>query len=75
MPTSIYTSDPQVQSESRIMMNLDQVTPREQQILNLLVQGFSNKEIGGELNISLRTVGSAFVPCFCVPESARAANV
>jgi DNA-binding NarL/FixJ family response regulator len=38
------------------MMNLDQVTPREQQILNLLVQGFSNKEIGGELNISLRIV-------------------
>jgi len=49
-------SDRQVQSESQIMMNLDQVTPREQQILNLLVQGFSNKEIGGELNISLRTV-------------------
>jgi DNA-binding CsgD family transcriptional regulator len=50
------SSDRQVQSESQIMMNLDQVTPREQQILNLLVQGFSNKEIGGELNISLRTV-------------------
>ena len=40
------------------MINLDQVkiTPREQQILNLLVQGCSNKEIGGQLNISLRTV-------------------
>jgi DNA-binding NarL/FixJ family response regulator len=38
------------------MMNLDRVTPREQQVLNLLVQRFSNKEIGGELNISLRTV-------------------
>jgi DNA-binding NarL/FixJ family response regulator len=40
------------------MINLDQVkvTPREQQVLNLLVQGFSNKEIGGQLNISLRTV-------------------
>jgi len=40
------------------MMNLDQVkvTHREQQVLNLLVLGFSNREIGGELNISLRTV-------------------
>ena len=38
------------------MINLDQVkvTPREQQVLNLLVQGFSNREIGGELSISLR---------------------
>jgi len=38
------------------MMSLDHVTPREQQVLNLLVQGFSNKGIEGELNISLRTV-------------------
>ena len=39
--------------EHLMMIN---VTPREQQVLNLLVQGCSNKEIGGELNISLRTV-------------------
>jgi DNA-binding NarL/FixJ family response regulator len=40
------------------MINLDQVkaTPRDQQVLNLLVQGCSNKEIGGELDISTRTV-------------------
>jgi len=38
------------------MTNLDRVTPREQQVLHLLTQGLSNKEIGGELNISLRTV-------------------
>src|SRR5580658_5958777 len=40
------------------MINLDQVnvTPREQQILNLLVHGFSNREIGGQLDISQRTV-------------------
>ena len=40
------------------MINLDQVklTPREQQVVNLLVQGFSNREIGDELCISLRTV-------------------
>jgi DNA-binding NarL/FixJ family response regulator len=40
------------------MTNLDhvKVSPREQQVLNLLVQGCSNKEIGGQLHISLRTV-------------------
>jgi DNA-binding NarL/FixJ family response regulator len=40
------------------MINLDQVkvTPRDQQVLNLLVQGCSNKEIAGQLNISPRTV-------------------
>lgn len=40
------------------MLNLDQVkvTPRDQQVLNLLVQGCSNKEIAGQLNISPRTV-------------------
>jgi DNA-binding NarL/FixJ family response regulator len=32
------------------------VTPRDQQVLNLLVQGCSNKEIAGQLNISPRTV-------------------
>jgi DNA-binding NarL/FixJ family response regulator len=40
------------------MMNLDQVkvTAREQQVLNLLMQACTNKEIGRELSISLRTV-------------------
>jgi DNA-binding NarL/FixJ family response regulator len=32
------------------------VTPRDQQVLNLLVQGRRNKEIAGQLNISPRTV-------------------
>ena len=32
------------------------VTPRDQQVLDLLVQGCSNKEIAGELSISRRTV-------------------
>jgi len=41
-----------------IVISLDQVkvTPRDQQVLNLLVQGCSNKEIAGQLNISPRTV-------------------
>lgn len=40
------------------MMEIEQVkiTPRDQQVLNLLVQGCSNKEIAGQLNISPRTV-------------------
>ena len=40
------------------MVDLAQVkvTPRDQQVLNLLVQGCSNKEIAGQLNISPRTV-------------------
>ena len=32
------------------------ITPRDQQVLNLLVQGCSNKEIAGQLSISPRTV-------------------
>jgi len=40
------------------MTTLDQVkvTPRDQQILNLLVQACSNKEIGNQLKMSPRTV-------------------
>jgi DNA-binding NarL/FixJ family response regulator len=41
-----------------IMIDINEVkiTPRDQQVLNLLVQGCSNKEIAGQLNISPRTV-------------------
>jgi len=40
------------------MMNLEKVkvTPRDRQVLDLLVQGCSNKEIAGQLSISPRTV-------------------
>jgi len=41
---------------SMIDLSEIKVTPRDQQVLNLLVQGCSNKEIAGELNISPRTV-------------------
>jgi DNA-binding NarL/FixJ family response regulator len=46
------------QGGNAMMINLDhvKVTPRDQQVLNLLVQGCSNKEIAGQLNISPRTV-------------------
>ena len=41
-----------------IVIDLGQVkvTPRDQEVLHLLVQGCSNKEIAGQLNISPRTV-------------------
>lgn len=40
------------------MVNLDEIkiTPRDEQVLKLLVQGCSNKEIASQLNISPRTV-------------------
>jgi DNA-binding NarL/FixJ family response regulator len=40
------------------MINLDEIkiTPRDQQVLKLLVQGCSNKDIARELHISPRTV-------------------
>lgn len=40
------------------MMNLNEIkiTPRDEQVLRLLVQGCSNKEIAVHLNISPRTV-------------------
>ena len=40
------------------MLDIDtiKVTPRDQQVLDLLVQGCSNKEIATQLNISPRTV-------------------
>jgi DNA-binding NarL/FixJ family response regulator len=37
-------------------LNTMKVTPRDQQVLDLLVQGCSNKEIAGQLSISPRTV-------------------
>jgi DNA-binding NarL/FixJ family response regulator len=35
---------------------LDQLTPREQEVLRLLARGYSYREIGGELFISIKTV-------------------
>jgi DNA-binding NarL/FixJ family response regulator len=46
------------EARSEIMVDLNEikVTPRDQQVLDLLVQGCSNKEIAGQLKISPRTV-------------------
>jgi len=44
--------------EGIIMTDLNEIkiTPRDEQVLKLLVQGCSNKEIAEQLNISPRTV-------------------
>jgi DNA-binding NarL/FixJ family response regulator len=39
-----------------IELDAMKVTPRDQQVLDLLVLGCSNKEIAGQLSISPRTV-------------------
>jgi DNA-binding NarL/FixJ family response regulator len=59
--------DHRVGQEEQIMNHLDQVrvTPRDQQVLNLLAQGCSNKEIGGELSISSGTVKNHLRRLFC----------
>jgi DNA-binding NarL/FixJ family response regulator len=48
----------ETQGREMAMTNLNQIkiTPRDQQVLRLLVQGCSNKEIAAQLNISPRTV-------------------
>jgi DNA-binding NarL/FixJ family response regulator len=53
--------DPKTEPKEQIkepMINLNdiKITPRDQQVLRLLVQGCSNKEIASHLNISPRTV-------------------
>jgi DNA-binding NarL/FixJ family response regulator len=42
--------------EAMINLNQIKITPRDQEVLHLLVQGCSNKEIASQLNISPRTV-------------------
>jgi DNA-binding NarL/FixJ family response regulator len=46
------------ESDEKPMINLNdiKITPRDQQVLRLLVQGCSNKEIASHLSISPRTV-------------------
>lgn len=45
-----------IREENMINLNEIKITPRDQQVLKLLVQGCSNKEIAAHLRISPRTV-------------------
>jgi DNA-binding NarL/FixJ family response regulator len=45
-----------VMQERLMDLNGIKITPRDQQVLDLLVGGCSNKEIAGQLSISPRTV-------------------
>ena len=36
--------------------SVEQLTPRETEVLKLIVQGYTNRQVGEELNISIRTV-------------------
>jgi len=49
-------SGPGSMSESASAGRLPHLTPREQQILSILVQGRSNKEIGNKLELSEKTI-------------------
>jgi DNA-binding NarL/FixJ family response regulator len=50
-----YATSPK---ELALMVDLNRIkiTPRDEEVLRLLAQGCSNKEIAGQLNISPRTV-------------------
>jgi len=43
-------------STNSTQSTVESLTPREIDVLNLLVQGYTNRQIGEELNISIRTV-------------------
>jgi len=56
------------------MTNLNEIkiTPRDQQVLRLLVQGCSNKEIAAQLEISPRTVKQHLRTLSCGGNQGRA---
>jgi FixJ family two-component response regulator len=58
------------------MLNIHhiQITPRDEQVLQLLIQGCSKKEIASQLKISPRTVKQHLRTCSCGPEFGMAEN-
>ena len=47
-----------------LMLNHIKITPRDREVLQLLMEGCSNKEIASQLNISPRTVKQALTHPF-----------
>ena len=60
MAKSVLLVPPSVIDRQEAINGIDlsqvKVTPRDQQVLNLLVPGCSNQEMAGQLNISPRTL-------------------
>jgi len=58
------------------MINLNEIkiTPRDQQVLRLLVQGCSNKEIASHLSISRAPSNSTCALYFCAQASKKAGS-
>jgi DNA-binding NarL/FixJ family response regulator len=52
----LMRSGPGSASEAKGLNQLPHLTPREQQILSILAQGRSNKEIGNKLDLSEKTI-------------------
>jgi len=48
--------DESVQSTNAVQESVESLTPRETEVLKLIVEGYTNRQIGEELNISVRTV-------------------
>jgi len=55
-----FAADPGVAGGAPVTFDpeLDQLTPRERQVLRLIARGYAYKEVAGELSISVKTVES-----------------
>jgi DNA-binding NarL/FixJ family response regulator len=54
MLPSLFQDEKQITKDSKELS--EKLTPREIDVLKLIVEGYTNKQIGQELNISVRTV-------------------
>jgi DNA-binding NarL/FixJ family response regulator len=56
LPIATAAKSGDQQGNAMLSLNQIKITPRDEQVLQLLMQGCSNKEIASQLNISPRTV-------------------
>jgi DNA-binding NarL/FixJ family response regulator len=56
LPIATAAKSGDQQGNTMLSLNQIKITPRDEQVLQLLMQGCSNKEIASQLNISPRTV-------------------
>jgi two-component system response regulator NreC len=48
--------EPEINVPPKELSNLETLTLREEEVLKLIVQGYTNKQVAQELSISIRTV-------------------